>query len=293
MLKRPKTVRTALLLLLLIFTLTGCASQETRCVSDSVILIAQDTTQSYFPVCQSPQMQPLQMATALAVNEQPVAIPAAENQAAQAVPSVPAVDPKKPMVALTFDDGPHNTVTPAILDELKKADGHATFFVVGKRSAGLSYILKRMAAEGNEVANHSYSHPNLARLSATHIRSQISMSDAVIEEATGSRPRLVRAPYGAINERVKQNIDRPLIMWSIDTKDWKTRNSQKTVSIILNNVRDGDIILMHDIYPATGAAAAAVIPKLKEKGFQLVTVSELMQAKGIQAGAGQIVYKGR
>lgn len=189
------------------------------------------------------------------------------------------IDPNKKMIALTFDDGP-GPYTQAIVDCLAKYDAHATFFVVGNRVNTYKSALKSAAANGNEIGNHTYSHPTLTSLSTANVQSQISKTDSAVKSVTGITPSIVRAPGGATNSRVRNAINKPFIYWSIDTLDWKYRNSTRTVNVVMNNVKDGDIILMHDIHKTSKEAALILIPKLVNAGYQLVTVSELAQYRG-------------
>jgi peptidoglycan/xylan/chitin deacetylase (PgdA/CDA1 family) len=190
------------------------------------------------------------------------------------------VDPLKPMVALTFDDGPFAPVGNQIMDCLAQYGGKATFFVVGSRVSAYGAEMQRMAAEGHEIGNHTYGHKNLTKLSTAQIRSQINLCHDTVQAACGVRPALVRPPGGAKNGTVIANVQAPVIMWSIDTRDWKTRNAGKTVNSVLGQVRDGDIILMHELYSQSGAAALEIIPGLTEAGYQLVTVSEMAALRG-------------
>lgn len=185
------------------------------------------------------------------------------------------IDPAKPMVALTFDDGPNSKTTPRILDALKAAGGHATFFMVGYNMEGNEDIIKRVADEGNEVANHTVSHKRLTKIDQAQMESEIMTTRNKIAQITGQQTVLLRPPYGDANEAVMNFMTDPVILWSVDTEDWKSRNSQSVIQNIQNNVFDGAIVLMHDIYPETADAAVEAITWLKEQGYQLVTVSEL------------------
>ena len=196
-------------------------------------------------------------------------------------PTPRAVDPSLPMIALTFDDGPGQSSTTAILDALEKNKAVATFFVQGKNAAAYPDQIRREAELGMEIGNHSYNHPKLTNLSASAIADQIKKTDNAVFKSVGSYTALLRPPYGDFNASVKSAAGKPLILWSIDTLDWKHRNPDTTVQTILGKVKDGDIILMHDIYNETATAAARVIPELQKRGFQLVTVSELARYKGI------------
>ncbi len=207
--------------------------------------------------------------------------PAQEQPAA----SGRVIDPNRPMVALTFDDGPLASVGNQIMDCLAQYGGKATFYVVGDRCASYAAEMQRMVAEGHEVGNHTYQHKYLNKLDAAQIQYQVSKGAEAIQAACGVVPATVRLPGGNKNATVLANISAPIIMWSIDTLDWKTKNTQNTVNVVLNSVKDGDIVLMHELYAATGNAAVQIIPALVERGYQLVTVSEMAQYRGgLQGG---------
>lgn len=190
------------------------------------------------------------------------------------------IDPDKPMVALTFDDGPFAPVGNRIMDCLAQYGGKATFYVVGNRCASYKEEMQRMAAEGHEIGNHTYSHKYLNKLGAAEIQSQVQKGSEAIQAAAGVGAATVRLPGGNKNATVLANVNAPIIMWSIDTLDWKTKNTQSTVDAVLGKVKDGDIVLMHELYNATGDAALQIIPALVERGYQLVTVSEMAQYRG-------------
>lgn len=191
-------------------------------------------------------------------------------------------DPSRPMVALTFDDGP-GQYTGRLLDCLKKNDAKATFFMVGSMVPYYKSTVRRMADMGCELGNHSYDHTSLTSLSDAGISSQISRTSANIRSAAGRGPTLARLPYGNghSDSRVLNALGLPSIYWSIDTMDWaNTGDPSHTVNAVLNYVRDGDIVLMHDIHYSTVVAAERIIPELKRRGYQLVTVSQLAKYKG-------------
>ena len=190
------------------------------------------------------------------------------------------IDPSKPMIALTFDDGPYAPVGNRIMDSLEKYNGRATFFVVGNRVAEYQTEIKRMHDNGHEIANHTYGHKYLNKLGADEIRSQVELCNQAVAAVTGESPRLVRLPGGNKHDTVLGNVNYPMIMWNIDTLDWKTKNADKTVQAVIGKVKDGDIVLMHELYTASGDAAVRIIPTLTEQGFQLVTVSELIRFRG-------------
>lgn len=196
------------------------------------------------------------------------------------------IDPTKPMVALTFDDGP-SLYTPAILDALEQYEARATFFEVGNRINLYKDTVLRIDQMGCEIGNHSYDHALLGNASVSKIRSEISQTDARIKAITGTAPTLMRPPYGSIGSRLRQNAGKPMILWSIDTLDWKSRNADKVYQSVMSHVSDGDIILMHDLYSSTRDAAKRMIPELQKRGYQLVTVSELAQYKKVKLSAGK------
>lgn len=194
-------------------------------------------------------------------------------------PTSNTIDPNKPMVALTFDDGPAGSKTGRLLDALEQYGAHATFFIVGNRIPGDEENIKRAAAIGCEVGNHSNSHAKLTGLDDISVSNEIHPVAETIKSLTGQNTVICRPPYGAIDERVQAIIDSPIILWSIDTRDWETKNAAQTVANIQQNVQDGDIILMHDIHAESVDAAVQIIPWLQQQGYQLVTVSELAYYK--------------
>ncbi len=193
----------------------------------------------------------------------------------------PADFPKKSKaVALTFDDGP-SKYTNQILDCLESYGAKATFFVVGTNVNRYPDILRKAHSLGMEIGNHTVNHPNLKNLSAAAVASEINTNATYVENATGVRPTIVRPPYGSYSQSTLSAAGKPFILWSIDTLDWKTRNADKTVSAVLSKVKDGDIILMHDLYGPTADATERIVPALIDMGFDLVTVSELASRKGV------------
>lgn len=203
------------------------------------------------------------------------------------------IDPSKPMVALTFDDGPDVQVDGVLMDELEKVNGRATFFVVGQRVEKFPEDIKNTVERGHEIGNHSYDHDiHLSSKGQDYIRNEFDKTDDAIEKAAGVRPALVRLPGGNISNDVKAVVKKPLIFWSIDTEDWRSRDAEKTQNTILSQIKDGDIVLMHALYLSTAQACKTVIPELHARGYQLVTVSELIHFRGqnVQGGNG-VQYK--
>ena len=190
-----------------------------------------------------------------------------------------SIDPDKPMVALTFDDGP-GPRTKELLDALQKYNAHATFFMLGQKVPSYADQVKRMKELGCELGNHSYDHADLSKMDEEGVQSEISRTNENIRQATGQEASLLRPPYGAISSTMKTVAGMPMMLWNIDTLDWKTRDVQKTIDAVMGSVKDGDVILMHDIHTESVDAALELIPKLLDEGYQLVTVSELAGAKG-------------
>lgn len=207
------------------------------------------------------------------------------------VEAVFAVDPTKPMIALTYDDGPYRPTTNQVLDVLEKYNARATFFVVGNRLATYSDCLAREASLGCEIGCHTYNHTTLTSASDTTIANEIANTNALIAQYSGQTPRLLRAPGGAINSRVQSVVGYPLIQWSVDTRDWEHRNTQTTINHVKTHASDGAIVLMHDIHAPTANAAEGVVSYLVGQGYQLVTVSEMMDAKGITMQNGNVYYR--
>lgn len=202
--------------------------------------------------------------------------------------SLYAVNPNKKMVALTYDDGPYRPVTNAILDTLKSNGARATFFVVGSRLSTYSDCLKREAEQGCQIGCHTYNHTTLTKASDSTIRSEIAKTNELIKKYTGKTAEIVRAPGGSVNARVKSVVAYPLVNWSVDTRDWSNRSSSVTYENFKKGVRDGSIVLMHDLYPSTAQATKSIVAYLKRNGYQIVTVSEMMDAKGITMTKGKL-----
>ncbi len=200
------------------------------------------------------------------------------------------IDPNKKMVALTYDDGPYTQVTNRILSTLKKNNSRATFFVVGSRVNTYKDCIIQADKQGCEIGNHSYNHTILTSVGSAKIKSEINSTNNAIVKLIGKAPEIVRTPGGATNSLVRSAVGAPIISWSIDTLDWKTGSSSAVVSTIKSNVRDGSIVLMHDLYGCTATATEQIVPWLIKNGYQIVTVSEMMAVKGINMSDGTVYY---
>jgi peptidoglycan/xylan/chitin deacetylase (PgdA/CDA1 family) len=185
-----------------------------------------------------------------------------------------------PYIAMTFDDGPSGPNTPRLLDMLKERKIHATFFFVGQCVEEFPDIVKRIVAEGHEVANHSWSHPQLSKMNDASVHEQLQKTQDAIVKACGVAPKIMRPPYGAFTQRqcawAHANWGYKVILWDVDPLDWKIRNSEHVKAEILKQTVNGSIILSHDIHKSTVDAMPATLDGLLSKGFKFVTVSELL-----------------
>lgn len=201
-------------------------------------------------------------------------------------------DKTKKQVALTFDDGPSSKTTPEVLDALEKYDCRATFFLVGQNiTPKTGKILERQEKLGCELGNHTYSHANLkAMKKKSDIKEEIDKANDLIKKYTGKKASFVRTPYGATNKNVLSVIGAANIYWSIDTEDWKYRDTERLIKVVSRDAKDGSIILMHDIHESTAEAVAQICKKLKKKDFEMVTVTELAAIKGTDIVNGKTYY---
>lgn len=191
------------------------------------------------------------------------------------------IDPNKPMIVFTFDDGPTPEITKRIMDAFLSVQGRATFFELGNRMESYGDITKLLHENGFEIGNHSYSHANLSIADEATIRQEIYATQDLAYSLTGEEIKLVRPTYGAISELMQEVIPFRLINWNIDSLDWKTRNKEAILNEVLPYIKDGSIILMHDLYESTAQAVETLLPILDEKGYQFVTLSDyLASSKG-------------
>ncbi|PYK46944.1 MAG: polysaccharide deacetylase family protein [Verrucomicrobia bacterium] len=219
----------------------------------------------------------------VAFAQQPSPTPTKPKPPPEPPTTVSSVHVDGPYIALTFDDGPHEKLTPRLLDLLAQHHIHATFFVIGENVAQHPEILQRAVREGHEIGNHSWSHPNLAKMSDDAVRSQIKRTEEAIIGAIASRPVLLRPPYGSLTTRQKHFIHDDLgyeiILWDVDPLDWKEPGPNIVSSRILKETRPGSIVLSHDIHAQTIQAMPATLTELEAKGFKFVTVSELLKLR--------------
>ena len=193
----------------------------------------------------------------------------------------------KKLIALTFDDGPgYNGTTTKLLKGLNKTNSKVTFFTLGSRVKALPNVIKEEYKNGHEVATHTYNHKNLTLLSDYELYNEIYDSYSIIEKTIGVKPKYLRPPYGSINKNIKNKIDLPVIFWSVDTLDWKIRNKKQITQNIISKVKDGDIVLLHDIYNTSVDGVLKAIDILYKQGYRFVTINELFKIRGITPTKG-------
>ena len=198
---------------------------------------------------------------------------------------------EKKYIALTFDDGPHPVVTPYLLDGLKARGARATFFVVGIMAEENRDIVVRMQREGHQVGNHTYEHTDLSESSADEAIASIKKNNELLYGILDEGCYWVRPPWGYITEEVKRAIGVPMVYWSVDTEDWLKLDAEEVLDAALQ-ADDGDIVLMHDIYPTTVEAALDFVDIMQSRGYEFVTVEELLQINGVDIAGGMLYRKG-
>lgn len=189
------------------------------------------------------------------------------------------------LVAFTFDDGP-SKYTLDIANILEEYNASATFFEVGYNIKAHPEITKELSERGFEIANHTTDHSKLTKLTEAKYLSKINDNNALFKELTGKDMPYLRPPYGSYNDKIKASAGVPIVTWSLDTRDWESRNKDKVIEMVINNIKEGDIILFHDLYESTRDAVKELMPLLKEQGYQAVSVGELFKSKGITLEAG-------
>ncbi len=198
------------------------------------------------------------------------------------------LDANKKAVAFTFDDGP-SIYDLRIIDSLTASHAKATFYLVGNRMKSYPDSIERMIATSMEIGNHTYDHKSLTVLSDDEVKDEITKTNDIFHEMTKHNLTSLRPSYGSINKRVRLRVGMPVVLWSVDTLDWKTRNADKVCESILSTVKDGDIVLMHSIYESTADAIDKVLPELYKRGFQVVSVEELAKLKGRKLDSSSVV----
>ena len=187
-------------------------------------------------------------------------------------------DEVKPVVALTFDDGPNASSTPILLDGLRERKVRATFFLIGENveKDENEKIVKRMYEEGHLIGNHTYTHCNLSKLETGEAKKELEQTDTVIEKITGKQPVFARAPYWELPVDSEQDLNRIYIGWTVDPLDWMTEDTGAVVKTVVEEINPGDVILLHDCYPSSVQAAIRIVDLLQGKGYEFVTVDHLI-----------------
>lgn len=193
-----------------------------------------------------------------------------------------------PVVALTFDDGPLRSTTIELLDGLALREVPATFFLVGERIEGNEDIILRMDEEGHQIGLHSYDHIYLQDLSRADFDLQVAKPRAILSNLLPDEEFWLRPPYGIFDRATELWAGAPIILWSLDPEDWKYQDAQYIAGVVLDKAEDGDIILLHDIYPTTVEATFLIIDGLLQRGFEFATVAQLLTLKGVEAVDGEI-----
>ena len=196
--------------------------------------------------------------------------------------------PAGPYVALTFDDGPREATTPVLLDGLAQRGVCATFFVIGENVEGNELLLQRMEGEGHQIGLHTYHHKSLDQLNAAGFYAEVDQLRETLAALLGRESFMLRPPYGMMSAANQARAAAPIILWSVDPEDWSDRDTARQVSVITENVRDGDIILLHDIYPASVDTALQVVDTLMARGYHFVTVEQLFAIRGKTPENGKV-----
>lgn len=195
------------------------------------------------------------------------------------------------LIALTFDDGPSAANTGRLLDGLKARGAHVSFFMTGQNAKRNPSLVKRAYEEGHQICSHTYDHALLTNLKNSDIRSQLDKTNKILDDAIGyDLSYCLRPPYGGYNDRVLSTANTPCYYWSVDTRDWESRNANSAYNMFLRYARDGSIVLMHDLYGTTVTAALNAIDTLQKQGYEFVTLSELQVRRGITPTAGKIYF---
>ena len=197
------------------------------------------------------------------------------------------IDPEKPIIALSFDDGP-SVYTERIIAALEANNAEATFFMVGYNVRNYKDVVRQVYDAGMEIGNHTSDHKKLSEQSKETIRSQVFDNEDLINSIVPAGRIIVRPPYGSHNSTVRSIVQRPMFNWSVDSLDWKTRNADSIVAQIKQDARDGYIVLMHDLYETTAEAAERIIPWLIDQGYQVTCISKMFKARGIPVEDGKV-----
>ena len=188
-------------------------------------------------------------------------------------------------IALTFDDSPNGALTERLLDGLKERGAHATFFIIGEQIEGQEPLLRRMAEEGHQIGNHTYTHRRLDNSGAVGAQ-ELARTEAALRDVLGGEDYWIRPPWGFASAETLREADVPLIYWTLDTEDWRVLNADRVAQCIISNVQSGDIVLLHDSYATSVDAALCAIDALSAEGYAFVTVEELFEQMDVEPETG-------
>ena len=194
--------------------------------------------------------------------------------------------PETKYVALTFDDGPRPSTTGRLLDGLRERGASATFFLIGSSAAAHPELVQRMAAEGHQVGNHTWSHADLRKGGLEAALEEVRRTERFLGQLLGEGDHWLRPPYGFLTEELKSHLSVPVVTWSVDPRDWESRDTEKVIQLVLRDTRPGSIILLHDIYDTSVEAALQIVDALHAEGYRFVTVEELLLLTGVEPKAG-------
>ena len=195
-------------------------------------------------------------------------------------------------IALTFDDGPNRGTTDRLLDGLRERGASATFFLVGEEAAANLELVKRMKAEGHQIGNHTWSHVRLENALQDTVQQEIRKTEELLTEVLGPSEYWLRPPYGLISPGTEKEIKTPMVKWSVDPRDWESRDTAKVVKAVLKDAKPNSIVLLHDIYPTSVDAALKIVDTLQKEGYCFVTVEELLRLNGITPEPGKMYRSG-
>lgn len=226
------------------------------------------------------------------IEPQPEEKPAPAEKPAEPQPAAPEtpVVTKGKVIALTFDDGPSTVTTPRLLEILKGRGVKATFFVLGNMALNAPEIVRREAAEGHQVASHTPYHHQLTLYTEAQVRVEAAEMERIFREILGVAPTLTRPPYGAFDAKVAAGLGQPMILWSVDPRDWADRNAATVCTRVVSAAFDGAIILVHDIHATTVEAVPCIIDGLRAQGYEFMTVTELAAYRGVTLANGVAYY---
>ncbi|MEO1856675.1 MAG: polysaccharide deacetylase family protein [Rubritalea sp.] len=268
-----RPVSKSLSIVALIVGLSSCASKDVSEEPSVPSLVGKNTgygeTSINGPVPQNPEMR------------------LSSDFSRMSATSISSGSRSRKLIALTFDDGPNPSHTPRLLDMLRRRNVKATFYVTGERAANHPDIIRRIVSEGHEIGNHTWTHPNLKKLSDDRVRRELNKTRDAIVNACGVQPRTMRPPYGSMYQKQREWVYReygyPIVLWDVDPLDWKKPGPSVVAQRLISGTRNGSILLVHDLHGSSVDAMPQTIDTLLRKGYQFVTVSQLIAQKSVAA----------